>query len=519
MVEWFGVIKNNNSLQQKLYNKFIIVLLITAIASSITIQWHFKNNHFQEFDSIVTYKSLQEFPTFANKINKNFYPDSNTTIRQLRDPFIKSIATSNLPYSIKSFFALPLSSTYSPLPGLIYGLCTYEKENWHSFSAKAIIINIIVFHAGIIFLFLFLLSITENKASSLFASIIVLFSYSFHHYTYHLGSTIWIFSSICCWLYCHQKYKDKIVIVSIVSAILLLCNYLIFIFWLAFFISSILRDTNYLKNTKKAIIGNVLFFSVLTFVLIVFYPPNSSFKAGIKSITEVPKHFYYILLNGLSWYNKNSYIDIAQFVIISIFIFIGIKKMDKNINKFYIFLTAILFLLCCFKVLDFSPHRQQLFLVFLLIIPFVIGVSIITNKINKNIPIAVISILIVVGTYVRWNSNQSNQRFDVNFFYVTNEKQRIINYTDYLNLKSEALFEIKISPSLIINSEYIFLSQYNNFEDFKRINNIKEVIILSKEEKISNQYFIAYNISNASFNMPNNLFKTTFILKEINAVP
>ncbi len=505
---------------QKIYQKLIIASFVFAFISSISVQLYFKKNHFQEYDSIVTYKSLQEFPAFANTTNRNLYPDSNSTIRTIRDPFIKKIARANMPYSIQSFFSLPLSSTYSPMPGFIYGLVTYEKEDWHSFKSKSIYINILIFHIGIIFLYFFLFSITKNNFASIIASTIVLYSYSFHHYTYHLGSTVWIFTSTNIWLYLHSKYKEKAFKISLISSILFLFNYLILIYWIAFAISYAVKDNNYKQNIKNVIVKSIQFFFLFILVLIIFYPPNSGFKGGFKSFTELPKSIYYIVLNALSWLNKSNICNLFQFSLLILTITIGIKTLIQHkINKFFFSLCIILFVLFSCRILDFSPERQQLHLIFIFIIPLSFGLTRITINSKDFLKMMMLIILIFSGVYLRIKSNLLNKKQLTDFFYLKKNNESIIDKTDYLNQTNYIFNDSnKIKEEYNLLTPYSLISQLENFEQFKIAYKIKEVIILSKEKIETNQYFIAYNLNNASFNMPNNLYKTTFIIKEFNAV-
>ena len=378
----------------QLIKYYPIVVLITLISISASIQLHNKSDHFQELDSQLSYLVFSSFPGLTLKMYSNYYPNKTAIVNRVRLPVINNIANLHLPKAVQSFFSLPLTTTYSAMPGLLYGLVYTTGEGWYSFLSKAILVNMLFFHIAVILLFLVFKNIGCSNSAALIGVTILLCSYSLHHYTYHLGSTIWMFCSTCGWLYFYTKNEAKI---HTISGILLLFNYTIAILWGAMVLHQLLT----VKNKRKVLIATLPFLGFAFFVGLLLYPPSNSLRGSYNGIQSLPIRFYYLILNALSPHTVGSIIlEVGVFLVLFSLLIYGIVTSYKTpIMKYIRYFTVVLFFFFAFNKLIFSPERQLIFLAPLIIIPIILGLHRFLKYIKNWQAYVMLLVLAICGFY------------------------------------------------------------------------------------------------------------------------
>jgi hypothetical protein len=483
-------------------------LLCVCIVFSVMVQLYHKNNHFQEIDSQITFTSIQKFPVFAQTTYASYYPDSNSIIRKVRNPIITQLGTLHLPNAIKGFFALPLSTTYSPAPGFLYGLVLNNTDNWYTFKNKAILINILFFHLGVLFLFGFLRKITNFSYAALLGSILFLFSYSSHHYTYHLGSTTWIIFSINCWLFFYVKYKDDLRKMSYLSAFLILFNYLIVFFWIAHFM--VIGMQNRFKELQKNILKSLPFLFVLFLLIVFLYPPSNSTRGVLPHFKDIPVNLYYIIANSFCFYNNYQLVEIVFISTLIITAIYGILPLwQSSIRNFYSCIFLLVIGLFLTRLLIFSPERQLLFLYFLIMVPFVLGLSKLEQFMQKkkyHSLLMLIPMVLLMYSTIKSNNASTKKHAISGYLQKANlvYNPADVEISNYLTTATIALN--RLDTGIV----YTYISYTQKAIPYFEERKIDKIAIIKDSVVETNTFFSYNNIYFSNFNRANNLYITTF---------
>ena len=484
------------------------VILFILISISVCIQLHNKSDHFQEVDSFITFIDFSTFPAKALKLYEDFYPNKNAIVNKVRLPIINGVAALHLPKQLEIFFSLPLCETYSPIPGLLYGLVYTTGEGWYSFLSKAILVNMVFFHIAVILLFLVFKNIGCSNSAALFGVTILLCSYSLHHYTYHLGSTLWMFCSTAAWLYFYTKNHAKI---HTISGILLLFNYTIAILWGAMVLHQLLT----VKNKRKVLIATLPFLGFAFFVGLLLYPPSNSLRGSYNGIQSLPIRFYYLILNALSPHTVGSIIlEVGVFLVLFSLLIYGIVTSYKTpIMKYIRYFTVVLFFFFAFNKLIFSPERQLIFLAPLIIIPIILGLHRFLKYIKNWQAYVMLLVLAICGFYSVVLSNGKASK-TIAYEQVVHKKNLI--YDSITGFEFDILFGVKTLDykTLKKDSLYTYIGREYNFKGYLNAHNITGYEVI-KDTAIINDVSFKYNHPKKSkYCIPNNFYQTIF--KKIN---
>jgi hypothetical protein len=494
------------------HQRTVYLTLFLAVAASFAVQVYFKDRHFQEFDSTLTYDCMTHFPAAAKNFYAAQYPDSFSVICRVRNPVIDQTAQLNLPFPLRSFFSLPLSTTYSPGNGLLYGVCTRENLSQPGFLSRALLLNIFVFHAGIIFCFLFFSIQCRDVFSASCITILLLFSYSLHHYTFHLGSTVWMFASTACFMYSAARFYARPLRMAFISAVLLLFNYLIVFFWLAWFAVAFLKAVRSRQKPVALLFSQTPFLLTALLVALVFYPPSQGFKAGLQHISQLPLHTYYIVLNFFTWYNQLPWLNMLCFVcILALFIY-GCRLMRRsNEGGLLAAVTGIYFICVLLRLVDYAPSRQLLFWALPFFAPVQWAVARLTRQWRPALKNIFLGIFTATGIFCAITTN-SNTRKLFSSDMVPAGANGIVLGGDCSYIKELIDAGKIISPGQLHQKEsYLYLSQSLSFSEYRAAQPaLAHVKIIKEQQIITGRYFSAFNPYQYSFTSANNLFICLF---------
>jgi len=359
----------------------------------------------------------------------------------IRGAFISGLMAANdyLPYPLKAGFYIALSSTYSFGTGVIYGMFTSENSSYSDFISYSLISTLIVFHLSVILLFFILKNLGVSSVTSALTALMALFSISLSSYSFHLGSTIWNFSACMVFIYtlifCRKKQSENYLkYVSWISGLLFLFSYLILIFWacviIEYFLRLITHSSKYFNRMSivKTIISQFPALAMFAIVYLLFFPPGQQRGGNVASPVEAGQNLYFIVLNFFSIYNKNMYVDVAQFVLSIIFFLFGVKSclgnfvvQDNACLRRYLLVVssvvAFIFILGNFNIgPSFGPSRHILFAASFVFILYGLGLEFIVEKLKMRTTgrYAILSLVICFGggsVFARLSDASDTTRF------------------------------------------------------------------------------------------------------------
>ncbi len=397
---------------------FFITLIISLFA-----HLSFRNDHFQEADSAGTYQMIYEFPSSALRTTALFYPEghifsTSTAQKILGIPFVHSIRTKHLsslsdefiidqltktsltgamryamiqviaatplPWTIQTFFALPLGSTYSAGTGLAYGLITGPSTSYEDFMSRTLALTTVLFHLSILLLFLTNKQIGVRPFGNATISMIALFSISMYTTGMSTSSAVWNLVTEFFWLWQLARLSGKPGLnkrISAITAILVFFNYLIFFFWAAYMLVRLVNDRVSAKKSVRAfwswILGMIREQKIAIIAVaacgFLFYQSGQGFR-GSTALADLPSHTYYILLNFTSWHTQSHTLNIIQFLFslalaMSVVAFFFIKKdsaaQNQNtalVRQVLMGITVIYIIAVLLGILSYIPTRHMLFL-------------------------------------------------------------------------------------------------------------------------------------------------------------
>jgi hypothetical protein len=362
--------------------------------------------------------------------------DAKSPLFYVRSAVIFGIiaADAYIPHFIQSAFILPLSTTYSFGHGLLYGLLSGPHTSYGDFMSRALVLTLILFHLGVILVFLTLRKLCVRPLSAALGSLLLLFSITMYSYGYHLGSTIWNFSAGAFFLWFVVAYYSQcssdiyLKRIAWLTGILVFFSYVIVFYWVAFLLAYFVvhgkdfQEKPFFKKIFSFLKSQISAIVLIFLCALLFYPFGQTPTEGIKSPGDVLVFPYYILLNLFSFYNKSSVIDFFQCGIAATLMAIGIYSLFSGgqkekerilIGSMLKFFFLILFAPVVLGVLSFGPSRHILF-----IAPFVFvlagaGIDFIFYRftLSQKIGIALLVTMVIIGfASVRMRINDSFDR-------------------------------------------------------------------------------------------------------------
>lgn len=362
-----------NNLYFKNKKEFYFVLIFSII---IIISHSFISRfHFHETDSsTVFYKLNLDSNDFFFSVKGHIEQTSLLIFYPIR--FFVGILSDYLPLApIRAALRISSTTTYPLMQGLLYGLNNSNTyEYFYRFSS---LVNILFLLISIYFLYVSNKTIGKSNTLSFLFSFSLLFLYQVNSYSFHLGSTIWNFSSSCLMIFSVNCLKGRSK--DFVMTIALLSGYPSLLFWLV----------NILRELITKIFNNFSFQRLLSFIkitfddykysgitfistLILFYP----FGESLRGDFDVRGFF-----TPFSIFPQYVAIDLLTYIIVSlislliifslIFFFnnssrfsfqrINIKTSNSLLNIFIFFIA--IFLMVIFKKFQISTTRHCMFLI------------------------------------------------------------------------------------------------------------------------------------------------------------
>ena len=244
--------------------------------------------------------------------------------------FATIIAISSLPLPdvVERALLVPLASSVSIGPALIYSLVFEFSGSYREFLDRATFVTVFLFYISAILLFLCLL---RMNFSSVISSLVVfgfIFSISIYSYSFHLGNTNWavcassifLFAAAIAW-----RRKGFFAAVSWAAAVLVLFSYLILVYYLAVLALEwfdALAQRKGLKSPVARILSasgevigkNRAGLVGVAVVTLLFFQPGQGLRAVLRSASEVPDYVYYSVLNYVALFNGDRVVDALQFI-------------------------------------------------------------------------------------------------------------------------------------------------------------------------------------------------------------
>lgn len=544
--------------------------------------WHanFRNKHFQECDSAGTYNMIYDFPASGLKYAAISYPEGNIlspqnaekilqnpTVLKIKEKFfakysneliinkltklnllaiirygyIQGVAMLRLPHQLLGFFAVPLSSTYSAGPGLMYTLISGPTTSYENFMSRALLLNIFIFHISVLFLYLTLRKLKIQNIIAVVSSLLLLFSISFYSSGYHLGSTLWIFFSEILLLLIIVNFwgKDKFLkILSIITGILVYFDYLIIFLWVAILLTVLLQRISntqkklkdYWQNSVQIIKSQVIGIVLIFICGIVFFQPGQSAR-GSTSLKTLPSDFYYTVLNFFSLYTHSQIINLIQFILGIIIILTALVYLFKKntealtperlaIKHILAFFTAITAVLILIKILNFVPTRHILFLMPVWLFGLALALDNVKNKKVVYYLGTLVILLLCTASAYSLPIRQADTLDRTAQITLPSDLQEAGIYDCSYNLVNRS-WNSQVPVNFIdpktfeANKNFLYLSQVVPFDialkNWREQYNIS-VEVLSKKELNNPVYFVAFNpdITRFLYSRPNSLYETKF---------
>jgi hypothetical protein len=360
-----------------------LLFLLLVLGGSFFLHAGWRTQHFQECDSSSVYGAIKDVSGITASISakaasagggdKGLYD----TIKGWRLRIRTSLLTMPLPHAITSALALPFMSTYSFGSGLAYFLLVGGNASYEGFMSGALLITLLLFHTSVFLVYWISCRCGLSKGVSLLASLLMLFSISMYSYGYHLGSTVWNYSTELIWLailvryWQHPKILSRI---SVTTAILIFFNYLIMLFWLSFLavkgVQRMKKNENIVLAVVRLATSQWVAILAIGACAFLFYPPGQGNRVSTSATTFL-SDFYYVVLNFFSFYNANRILDVVQFGVGFSLLCGGVwwmlcrrdvKSPAWGFAKIALALLGVFILAAFGGILGFAPSRHILFL-------------------------------------------------------------------------------------------------------------------------------------------------------------
>ena len=218
-----------------------------------------------------------------------------------------AISATPLPEMLRRAIFLPLASTYSFGPALVYSAIWSLRPDPAAFMSSATLATVAVFHLAALLLLGALARLRLPPAASGLAAIWFVFASSPYAYAFHLGSTVWMMAATAAFLFVLAKdapTRQRARRASWATAILVFFSYLVVVFYAAFVVVHLLERMKAKDRPRswRALVGELLadLWPAAVGVIVcaaLFYEPGQGARGGMADISEAPTYLAYILLN------------------------------------------------------------------------------------------------------------------------------------------------------------------------------------------------------------------------------
>lgn len=240
---------------------------------------------------------------------------------------IIGVSTLALPDVVERALLVPLASTISVGPGLLYGAIYGFSESYREFMDYATFLTITIFYVSSLLLFLFFLKIRINVYVSSIVIILFVFSISIYSYAFHLGNTIWSLAAASIFLYAAAASWGRTAFAARVSwsaAVLVLFSYLIVVYYIAALVlewadgirrGEIARSLaeRALSASAGVLAANRAGIASTLAVAVLFFQTGQGLRAVMRSVSEAPDYLYYSILNYVALFNGVGALNAVQF--------------------------------------------------------------------------------------------------------------------------------------------------------------------------------------------------------------
>ena len=488
---------------------------------------NFRVQHFQEPDSQIVYSLIEDYPQGQLFLTNSLYPSSESIVKKIRLSTIQLLDKNRIPPIIRSAGGLAIGSTYSPLTGLLYKLANINTNNRQLFINNCITLNLFFFHLSAWLLFIIIYNIHKRYSVAICCALIYLFAYTNYNYAYHLGNYIWNSIYIITGIYLFQKkYKNQF-LTSTLIGIMCTGSYFMVVFWVAYFLYCLFY--NYKKTTtikliitqfKNHFTGGILILSTLA----LFYIPNQGMRGGLILVLDYPKIIMYLMLNCTAFIAEEGIIKYSQFVgalaLFTVATYYVAKYKYRNIitsqlGVFMLLYWGLLAILVLFRLLSVVPSRHFIFLSPILLLYLSFGLHFL-------LPSKFISLFTIIGIMVMGILSFNLQKSSLTRLDNAAELYANGDYykqeTQYLNKIFLSKYFIAITTDSVPKDSIITLENQFNLVTLLQYKYIDSTTYLKykityEKEKITDKYFLAYNLYHYSFDWANNLYIQT--LKKI----
>lgn len=531
-----------NKCNQALYPKIATFVFFGYIIWSLSLSLFGAVEIYEECDSSSVPNMISGFPEEAKNFTGylSFGPKLNWA-KKARLDLIDYISKENLWQPIKAAFALPMSSTYSPGPGLLYG-AILKNKGIAEFRGKALNVNVILYHIGLIILWYCFKRGGISEVASTIGVMWYGLSCSIFAYQFHFGSTIWncLASIMIMWAgLIGSQSRRGLIIVSLFGVVGMLFSYLTVISWMAsVFAVAISRNANFFESglNKLAPRANEVIASLLIFIIpllllmVVFFPPGNSLRGGIdmSSIYAIVVSFGFIFLTLFGILSKPPVVLlVAQALIAIIIVGYGAKKIIEEFRRrrmsclaiYSVFFLIFYLLMISFGLLSFAPSRHILFIapVLYFIVAKGIDAASDNSKYIVSLVFLIASVPIAAYRIEQLKSADSEILSSINF---ENYKGIIIGDCSYqyMSLGNESQSksiialrnmsgEVYFVPKLLEEGVYLYLSQ--TIPPRLLFNSYEKPIEIEKST-----YFTFNNFFRFPWDRPNNFYAAEVILKK-----
>ena len=246
-----------------------------------------------------------------------------------RFSLIIGVSTLPLPDVVERALLVPLASTVSAGPGLLYTAVYEFSDSYREFMDYATVLTITTFYVSSLLLFLFLLNVRTNIYVSSISIILFVFTISNYSYAFHLGNTIWSLAAGSIFLYVAATSWGRPTFPARVSwsaAVLVLFSYLIVVYYIAVLI---LEWTDGIRRRELApslaaralsasagvLAANRAGIASTLVVAVLFFQPGQGLRGVMRSVSEAPDYLYYSILNYVALVNGVGALNAVQFAV------------------------------------------------------------------------------------------------------------------------------------------------------------------------------------------------------------
>lgn len=286
-----------------------------------------------------------------------------------------------LPKLLVGFFILPLTTTYSSIPGVLYGLFSYLPFKSFFLSIQLFLI-LLSFLSSILF-YLVVFRSSHSHLRALFFTSLYSTTYAVVTYTHHLGSTIWNTTATIVFFYLIStcsSIKDLFSFtrkkqIQLAFSVLVLSSHTFSILYVAYILSLLFSLKLVRYNLLTLLRSNSLSLSIFFLNLFIFFPFNSSDRVRFWEAPLTNTHLASIQLFAHTPYQQISILDNLTSFISPILLFICLIALLINLRSLYLkpfssspllYVNSIYLVICVslvlFGFLPFSNTRHVLFL-------------------------------------------------------------------------------------------------------------------------------------------------------------